>query len=75
MTDETPIYNEAAFANGFAPVAHICPRCTAVGASGMLCPPCAGEVAHKLRDLDDALVAVNYTGHGFQHGDYRPDVS
>ena len=81
----TPIYEQAAWDNGFAPIARElgavrvlkheapCPRCTEVGASGFLCDPCAGEVAHSLRDPDDPLVAVNYTGHGLGHT-YREDI-
>lgn len=76
--DPNPIYDRAAWDNGFAPIpqhAAPFPRCTNVGASGLLCDPCAGEIATRLRDPDDELVSVYHSGHGFQHGLYRPDVT
>lgn len=51
-----------------------CPRCTAVGASGLLCDPCAGEVATALRNPDDELTAVYYPAHSPALDTYRPDV-
>ena len=85
--NETPLYDAAAWAAGFAPIDRPlgtvrvlkheapCGACTDVGASGWLCPPCAGEIAAKLRDPDDELVSVFYSGHGINHTTYRPDVT
>ena len=71
-----PIYEATAFDHGFAPKpAPSCPRCTPADSSGVICPPCAGELAAQLANLDDELVSVFHSGHGIQHGTYRADVA
>ena len=70
----TPIYDEAAWDAGFAPLpATGCPSCS--NGSGVVCAPCAHEIATRMSDPDDELVSVFYSGHGINHTSYRPDVT